>query len=76
LSVGLAGSMVAYTAAIIADESLWTLRSVRWLAAIAAITVVIGVITYYYALQVDTGQSDETGTISLNLQRGWALVTS
>jgi hypothetical protein len=76
LSVALAGSMVAYTAALVSDERLWTLRSLRWLAAIAVITVAIGVITYYYALQVDTGQSDETGTISLSLPFDFALTSS
>jgi Kef-type K+ transport system membrane component KefB len=76
LSVALAGSMVAYTAAVVSDERLWTLRSLRWLAAIALVTVVIGVITYYYALQVDAGQSDETGTISLALPAAFAFAIS
>jgi hypothetical protein len=64
LSVALAGAIVAYTAAVVSEDSLWTLRSARWLTAIVVVTAAIGVVTYYYALQVDTGESDETGTIS------------
>ena len=64
LSLALAGAIVAYTAALVSEDSIWTLRSARWLTAIAVIAVVIGIVTYYYALQVDTGESDDTGTIS------------
>jgi len=64
LSIALAGAIVAYTAALASHESLWNLRSARWLTIIVVVTLVIGVVTYYYALQVDTGESDETGTIS------------
>ncbi|HEY7306492.1 MAG TPA: hypothetical protein VH601_20370 [Bryobacteraceae bacterium] len=64
LSVALAASIVAYTAALIAEESLWNLRAARWLTTIVIIIIGIGVVTYYYALQADTGESDETGTVS------------
>lgn len=64
LSVALAGAIVAYTTAVISEDSIWTMRSARWLTAIVVVTLAIGVVTYYYALQVDTGESDETGTIS------------
>jgi len=65
LGIGLAAAIVAYTASIVSEDALWTLRSGRWLMAIIVVTAAIGVVTYYYALQVDTGESDETGTVSL-----------
>ena len=65
LSLALAGAIVLYTSAIVTAESIWTLRSTRWLVLIALLMLVIGVVTYYYALQVDTGEPDETGTISM-----------
>ncbi len=64
LSLGLAWAIVSYTAAVVAQDSLWTLRSARWLTAIVLLLLGIAVITYFYALQVDTGESDETNTIS------------
>jgi len=64
LSVALAASIVGYTTALVADEPLWTLRSARWMSVIVIIIIGIGVVTYYYALQADTGESDETGTVS------------
>jgi len=65
LSLALASAIVAYTAAIIAQSSIWTLRSARWLMIMVVLMAVMGVVTYYYALQVDTGESDETPTISM-----------
>lgn len=65
LGVGLAAAIVFYTAAIVTADSIWTLRSARWLMVIVLVMLVIGVVTYYYALQVDTGDSDETGTVSM-----------
>jgi len=64
LSLGLAGAIVAYTAAVVSEESVWTLRSARWLTAIVVLVLAMGVITWYYALQEDTGVTDETGAIS------------
>ena len=64
LSLGLAGAVVAYTAALGTEQSIWTLRSVRWLSAIVVITAVMGAITYYYVLQEDLGGSDDNGNIS------------
>lgn len=66
LSVALAFAMVAYTAALAAADSIWTLRSARWLTIMVVLMLVIGVVTYYYALQVDTSESDENGTISMS----------
>lgn len=64
LSLALAGALVAYTAAVVSQESLWTLRSVRWLSAVVVVIVAMGVITYFYVLQEGPGESDESGTIS------------
>jgi hypothetical protein len=64
LSLALAGALVAYTAAVVAEDSLWTLRSARWLTAVVLLIVGMGVVTYFYVLQEDAGESDESGTIS------------
>jgi hypothetical protein len=64
-SIALAAAIVAYTAALLAEDSLWNLRSARWLSVIVIIIIGIGIVTYYYALQADSGESDETGTVSL-----------
>jgi len=63
-SLVLAWAIVAYTIAICDSGSWWTLRSARWLAAIVVTVVAMGIVTYFYALQVDTGESDESTTIS------------
>jgi hypothetical protein len=65
LSVALALSFVLYTAALVAEESLWSMRSSRWLALMLAIFLGMGAVTYYYGLEAEAGESDETGTISL-----------
>lgn len=67
LSIALAAAIVFYTAAVVAADSLWSFRSSRWLMIIVVVMLVIGVVTYYYALQVDTGEPDETGTLSMSL---------
>lgn len=64
LSVGLALSFVLYTAAIVSEDGLWTSRSARWLALMLVIFLGMGAVTYYYAMEADAGESDETGTIS------------
>lgn len=63
-SVTLAGSTVAFTASIVSSDVFWTPRAVRWLVAMLLLTVAMGVVTYFYALQEDIGISDETGTVS------------
>jgi uncharacterized membrane protein (UPF0136 family) len=64
-SMALAGAIVAYTAALLASGSVWTLRSARWLTVIVIVIAAMGVVTYFYALQEDAGESDETGTVTL-----------
>jgi len=65
LSLALAAAIVAYTSALLAQESVWTLRSARWLTIIIVLVAVIGIVSYYYAMQVDTGEPEENNTISL-----------
>jgi hypothetical protein len=68
--LALAGAIVGYTAAIAAGDSIWTMRSVRWLVAIGLLMAAIGVITDYYAQDTGVpGDSDESGTVTL-LRRG------
>lgn len=63
LSLGLAASIVAYTAAVVAEDSIWTLRTARWFTAMILVSLAMAAVTYYYAQQADTGESDDT-TIS------------
>lgn len=63
----LAGSIVGYSAALAITERVWDVRSRRWLAAIVVIVVAMGVVTYFYVLQEEAGESDETGIVSLRL---------
>jgi uncharacterized membrane protein (UPF0136 family) len=64
LSLALAGAIVAYTAALVSEQSIWNLRSARWLTAIIIVTVVMGGVTYYYLMQEEATDSDDSGTIS------------
>ncbi len=65
--LALASSIVGYTASIMSEDALWTLRSARWLAGIGALIVAMGIVTYYYALEADTTDSEDNGTVSLTL---------
>ncbi len=60
LSVGLAAAFVAWTAALYTEESLWNLRSARWISAMIVLLLAMGAVTYFYSLQVDAGESDES----------------
>ena len=42
LSLALAGAIVAYTAAVVSEESIWTLHSAGWLTAIIVVAVAMG----------------------------------
>jgi hypothetical protein len=60
LSVGLAAAFVAWTAALLGEDSLWNLRSARWFSAIIVLLLTMGAVTWFYSLQVDAGVSDES----------------
>jgi hypothetical protein len=64
LGIGLALCFVLYTAAVASQDSLWSARSTRWLALIFVFLLGMSAVTWYYALEAETGESDETGTIS------------
>lgn len=65
LGAALAAAIVALSAALATEDAILTLRSARWLAAILLLLAAMGTITYYYSLQEDNGDSDDSSTISL-----------
>ncbi len=76
LSFALAASFVAYSAALATEETAWSLRAARWLTAMAILLVAMGAVTYFYQLQVDSGDSDETPPPSVHHARYYSLKTS
>ena len=58
-SVALSIAFVGYSAALVAEENIWNMRSARWLSAILILLLAIGAVTYYYALQADSDASDD-----------------
>ncbi len=65
LSLALATAIVGFSAAATAGEKLWTLRSARWLTALLICVLAMGAVTYYYSVQTDSGDSEESGTVSV-----------
>lgn len=63
-SLLLAAAIVGYSSAIACEQSLWTLRSARWLTGMLLIVFAMGVVTYYFQLQADSGDGDENSTMS------------
>jgi hypothetical protein len=63
--LALAGALVAYTAAIVSEIPLWTMRSARWLTIVGVLVLAMSILTYYYTLEEDTGDSDDSGTAAL-----------
>ncbi|HEX4230866.1 MAG TPA: hypothetical protein VHZ07_19470 [Bryobacteraceae bacterium] len=64
-SIGLCAAIVAYTAAVVASDSFWTMRSARWMTIIVLIIGGMAAVTYYYFLQVGTNETDEPSSLSL-----------
>jgi hypothetical protein len=65
-SVALSAATVGYTASIVEAEKIANARAARWLVCILMIGITMGVVTYYYALEAETNESDEpSGTVSL-----------
>src|SRR5271154_3435618 len=54
LSVAMAASIVAYTNAIVTEDSVWTPRAARWLALLLITGVAMGLVTFYYFMQEDS----------------------
>ncbi len=71
LSSLLASAIVGYSSAIALEDSLWTLRSARWLAGAVLIIVAMGFVTYYFQVQADGMDGDESSTISLAFASLW-----
>lgn len=67
LGAALAAAIVAYSAAIVAEAGLWTLRSARWLTTICVLLLAIGVVTYYYVLEDETVDTDDSSAALLYL---------
>lgn len=67
LSLALAGAIVSYTAALVSGESLWTLQAARSLAIILIVVVAMGIVTYYYVLQEEVNEPEETSTVSAHV---------
>ena len=68
LGAALATAIVAYSAVIASEDSLWTLRSARWLTAVFILLFAIGIVTYYYMLEEETVDTDDSDTASLFLR--------
>lgn len=69
---GLAWCSVNFTAALVEQQKVWTLRMVLWLAAIVLFCVAMGTITYYYHLHEQTDDQDDgdTTAAAVNIYRG------
>ena len=59
LGFGLAITIVGYTAAVVSSESIWSMRTSRWLALGLVLLLSMGVVTYYSALPEDTGDTND-----------------
>ena len=68
LGIGLPVAIVLYTAALFSGNSIWSTRSARWLALMIVLVLAMGVVTYYYALQVNTNETDEQENSTSGLQ--------
>jgi len=64
-SAALATSIVAFTVVMVSSENILSLRSARWLTLILILIGGMAVVTYFYSLQEESGESDESGTVSL-----------
>jgi len=67
--VALAAVAVALTRTLIESNRVITWASVGWLIAIAIITIAMGVVTYYYTLEEESGDSDEPSATVTNFYR-------
>ncbi len=66
LGVALALCIVGFTAAIVNAEKLVSARAFGWFASILLLAFAMGVVTYYYTLEAESGDSDEpSGTVTI-----------
>lgn len=59
LGLGLAALFVGYSAALSSADSIWNARTAKWLALMLVALLAMGVVTFYYALQVENEPPDE-----------------
>ena len=67
LGLGLSVSLVAYSAALLLSDSLWNPRTAKWLALMLVLLLAMGVVTYYYVLQVGVSDSSDDQESSASL---------
>ena len=65
--VAMAAAVVACTRTIMQSERSLSWHSIAWLGIIALIAIGMGVVTYYYTLEEESGDSDEpSGTVTID----------
>jgi hypothetical protein len=62
--VGLAWCSVRFTAAMVEQQKVWTLRAVAWFAGILLFCIAMAGITYYYHLHEEPDDGDDDTTAS------------
>lgn len=62
--ITLALAIVGYSHSLVTEEAIWTFRSARWLTLIVVLILAMGALTFYYSLQEDPAETDDTSTIS------------
>ena len=70
LLCGVAGawSFVRLTAGLVEEEKVWNSRTVRWLAALLAIGIVMGGVTLYYHLHEPSDEPDTDDTTATSVR--------
>jgi hypothetical protein len=63
--VALSSAIVGYTATALAGERMLNRRAAPWLAAIVLLLLGMGVVTYYYTLEEETYDTEDSGTVSI-----------
>jgi hypothetical protein len=67
LGLAMAGAVVAYTDALVTEPSTWSPRAARRLTALLLLGIIMGAVTYYYALQADESGDEGTGGSSRDM---------
>ena len=65
LGTGVAYAAVKATAAAVAQEPAWNIKTLKWFGAMLALLVACGVVTYFYHLYGEDDQQDEQGGASI-----------
>jgi uncharacterized membrane protein YczE len=59
LGLSLAWALVAYTAALVGQDQIWTKSAIKWLTAVVLLITAMGLVTWYYVLQLENTDSTE-----------------